>query len=62
MCEFDKIIKENIEAIFIPLLEKLLGIRIAQSSELKDKIQRTIEREPDYLKRITDSTGATFIL
>jgi len=62
MGEFDKIIKENIEAIFVPLLEKLLGIQIVQSSELKDKIQRTIEREPDYLKQVTDSTGATFIL
>lgn len=62
MGDFDKVIKENIEAIFLPLLEKLLGIRITKSDELKDKIQRTIEREPDALKLITDESGAQFIL
>jgi len=62
MGDFDKVIKENIEAIFIPLLNKLLNLSIAESFEIKDKIQKTIEREPDYLKRIIDNKGNQFIL
>ncbi|MEL7146993.1 MAG: hypothetical protein AAFO69_11530 [Bacteroidota bacterium] len=62
MGEYDKIIKENIEAIFEPLLEKLLNISIKQATEIKDKIQTTIEREPDFLKRIIDHDNHEFIL
>ena len=62
MGDYDNIIKENIEAIFFPLLEKLLGLSISASIELKDKIQITIEREPDFLKKIVDKKGSEFIL
>ena len=62
MGEFDKIIKENIEAIFVPLLEKLLNLSINKTIEIKDKLQVTIEREPDYLKKIIDHEGREFIL
>ena len=62
MGEFDKIIKENIEAIFAPLLEKLLNISIKRAIEIKDKLQTTIEREPDFLKKIIDKENRTFIL
>ena len=62
MEDFDKVIKENIEMIFFPLVEKLLGIDISQSEELEDKIQRTIEREPDFLKKVIDKTGNEYIL
>ena len=54
--------KDNIEQIFFPLLENLLGISIQKSIELKDKIKRTIEREPDFLKKIADKRGDKFIL
>ena len=62
MGDYDKVIKENIESIFLPLLEKFTGIKVVTSTEIKDKIQRTVEREPDFLKRITDQTGSEFIL
>jgi len=62
MGDYDKIIKENIDAIFLPLLEKFTGIRIREASELKDKIQYTIEREPDFTKRVVDAEGRKFIL
>jgi hypothetical protein len=48
---YDKILKENIE-ILLPLAEKLLGISFENSEEIPDKIQITIEREPDFLKII----------
>ena len=62
MGDYDRILKENIEAIFSTLLEKYLDISIAQSFEIKDKLQSTIEREPDFLKRIIDREGKEFIL
>lgn len=51
---YDKILKENLEEIFIPLTEKLLGISLENAQELPDAIQITLEREPDLLKKIDD--------
>ena len=62
MSDFDKILKENIEAVFLPLVEEMLGISIKETFEIKDKIQKTIEREPDFLKRVIDQDGKEFIL
>ncbi|MEM6865148.1 MAG: hypothetical protein AAF575_08195, partial [Bacteroidota bacterium] len=62
MGDYDKIIKENIEAVFLPLLEKFTGIKIVESTEVKDKIQRILEREPDFLKKVTDQSGKELIL
>ena len=58
MAEFDKILKENIEAIFLPMVEEILAISIKEIIEIKDKIQITIEREPDFLKIIIDQNGS----
>lgn len=62
MGEYDKIIKENIEAIFLPLAEKLLGIKINNPVDLPEKLQSTIEREPDFLKKVAADDGQEFIL
>lgn len=43
MGDYDIIIEQNIEAIFMPLLEKLTGIQITDSREIKDKVQQNIE-------------------
>jgi hypothetical protein len=59
---YDKILKENIGQIFLALAEKQLGIRIQKSEELKDKLQTTLEREADFLRKITTKEGNTFIL
>ena len=62
MGEYDKIIKENIAAIFTPLLEKWLDLSIKHTIEIKDKLQTTLEREPDFLKKIIESDNREFIL
>ena len=31
MAEFDKILKENIEAVFLPMVEEMLGISIKET-------------------------------
>ncbi|TAH30599.1 MAG: hypothetical protein EAZ06_02770 [Cytophagales bacterium] len=48
--QYDKIFKENIDPIFLVLCEKYLQIEIEQTEEIKDKLQITLEREPDFLK------------
>jgi hypothetical protein len=60
--DYDKIFKENIAAIFLPLTEKYLGIRITRSEELKDKLQTTIEKEPDFIRLVENDRNERFIL
>jgi predicted transposase YdaD len=59
---YDKILKENIAAIFLPLAEKFLGIHISKSEELKDKVQVTLEKEPDFIRIVDTHAGERFIL
>jgi hypothetical protein len=50
--DYDKIFKENIEEIILPLAEKLLNIHPEKLEEIPDDLQRTIERKPDFLKKV----------
>ncbi len=50
--DYDKIIKENIEEIILPLAEKLLNIHPEKLEEIADDLQRTLERKPDFLKKV----------
>ena len=60
--DYDKILKENITAIFLPLSEKYLGIKIVTTRDLPEKLQSTIEREPDFVKIVKDEEQREFIL
>ncbi len=60
--DYDKILKENIASVFLPLTEKYLGIRITKSEELKDKLQTTIEKEPDFIRIVETDKLERFIL
>lgn len=60
--QYDKIFKENIDAIIPNLMKNILGITAVLSEELPDDIQHTKERKPDVLKKITDNNGNTFVL
>ena len=57
--DYDKILKENMEALILPLADKLLGLSLGPTEELPDDLQTTLERKPDLLKRIagTSATG-----
>jgi hypothetical protein len=59
--DYDKIFKENIAALLLPLTEKYLNIKIIDSRELKDKLQTTIEKEPDFI-RVVKTDIEEFIL
>ena len=41
--EYDKIIRENIEAVILPLADKILGISPTLIEEIPDDLQTTIE-------------------
>ncbi|MBS1665156.1 MAG: hypothetical protein JST68_29185 [Bacteroidetes bacterium] len=60
--QYDKILRENIEAALPGLIRNLLNIHAVHTEELPDDIQHTKERKPDVLKKMTDKEGKTFIL
>lgn len=45
--DYDKIFKENIEEIILPLAKKVLNIDPEGLEEIPDDLQHTIERKPD---------------
>ncbi len=60
--KYDKIFKENIEAILLPFVEKYLNFKIVSSRVLEAKLQSTIEREVDFLRIVKTDKGEEFIL
>jgi hypothetical protein len=60
--QYDKIFKENIEAVISSIMQNVLEITAISMEELPDDIQHTKERKPDTLKKITDDKGNTFVL
>ncbi|MGX7687814.1 hypothetical protein ACWA1C_11665 [Flectobacillus roseus] len=60
--QYDKIFKENVEAVISSIMENVLDITAVSMEELPDDIQHTKERKPDTLKKITDDKGNTFVL
>lgn len=60
--QYDKIFKENIDAVIENFIHKILKIDFVKSEKISVKLQRTKEREADFLKKITDKEGNHFIL
>jgi hypothetical protein len=60
--DYDKVLKENIAALFLPLSEKYLNICITRTEEIKDKLQTTIEKEPDFLRIVETDKEERFVL
>jgi hypothetical protein len=49
---YDRVFKENIEPLIPLLAEKIFGLRLNRTEDIKDKIQLTIESEADFLKKV----------
>lgn len=60
--QYDKIFKENFEAIITDIMQNVLNISAVSMEELPDDIQHTKERKPDILTKITDINNQTFVL
>jgi predicted transposase/invertase (TIGR01784 family) len=59
---YDKVFKENIDAVIDNIIRKILKIEIVHSEKIIAKLQRTHEREADYLEKVIDKNGNEFIL
>ncbi len=59
---YDRILKENAKYLFIPLIERELGITINTYTPLQEKITKTVEREMDFLYLINEKSKDKFIL
>ena len=59
---FDRIFKENGERMFTPFVRKRYGFEVKKSVPLKEKIPKTLEREVDFLYRITTEENEDHIL
>lgn len=59
---YDRIFRENAKYIFIPLIEQELNIKITSFQELQEKFTKTIERETDFLYRVTTSEKKEILL
>lgn len=59
---YDKVFKENIDAVINNLIRKILKIEIVYAEKIIVKLQRTREREADYLEKVIDKNGEEFIL
>ena len=59
---YDKIFKENAEAIFLPLIERELGIQIKTFRPYVAKLQTTLEREMDFFYEIETMDDECFLL
>lgn len=60
--QYDKILKENLEAFLPTLITKILGIDVVEMVELPDDLHHTKERKPDALKKITLTDSSQVIL
>ncbi|MES2775410.1 MAG: hypothetical protein V4722_14645 [Bacteroidota bacterium] len=49
---YDRLFKENIEPLIPLLAEKIFGLKLGKTEDIKDKIQITIETEADFLKKV----------
>lgn len=59
---YDKIFKEDAEAIFMPLVERTLGIKIKSFKPYKAKVQTTLEREMDFFYEVETEDNEFFLL
>ena len=61
--DYDRIIKENIEAVILPLMEKLTGLPQPKKLEnIPDELQLTLERKPDFSRIATESESKRYLL
>ncbi|MGB1242694.1 MAG: hypothetical protein ACPG49_09240 [Chitinophagales bacterium] len=59
---YDKIMRENLQEIFLPLVEERLKVKIKNFRALPDKQETTIERETDAFLIVETQGGDKFIL
>jgi hypothetical protein len=59
---YDKVVKENLNEVFIPFIINKLGYEVIVEEILPDKLFSTEEREMDLLLKLRDKKGNVFLL
>lgn len=59
---YDKILRENISEVILPISKKYFGFEILETEDLPSTLQVTLGREPDFIKLVRTTTGDEFIL
>lgn len=59
---YDKVVKENLDEVFIPFIINKLGIDVVIEEILPDKLFTTEEREMDLLLKLRDKNGKISLL
>ncbi len=59
---YDRIFKENAQELFLPLVEKKLAVKIISYEALPEKVQKTTEREADFLYKVKTNKKKQFLL
>ena len=59
---FSVLLKENVGEFFLSFSETFLKIKVVKSEELKDKLQTTIEKEADFLRKVTTAKNQEVIV
>jgi hypothetical protein len=60
--QYDKVIRENLDITLPVIIRDLLRLDVFLSEGLPDGIQYTKERKADSLRKVTDSSGNTYVL
>ncbi len=60
--DYDRLIKENITAIFPSLCRQHLNIEIAKAEQLKEHFPKTLERIPDFVQKMTTTQGEQIVV
>jgi hypothetical protein len=59
--QFDKVIKENLEKVVLQLIRKTTDIEPLTGEIVYPELNYTIEREADFLEKVTTKDKGTFI-
>jgi hypothetical protein len=59
--QYNKIIKENLEKVILQLIHKTNGIELVSAEILYPELHYTIEREADFLEKVTTKDHQTLI-
>ncbi len=59
---YDRILRENTEQIFMPLIKQHLKYEIKIAEPITEKLTKTIERETDFLYKVTTTNNQTLLL
>lgn len=59
----DRIFKENFFLNFLPIIERIFGLEhIKHTEEITEKLQHTVEREPDFVRIVETQANKKYIL